>query len=80
MNELAARHGLDQNALIEAWSERAAIRELLGRFSRRAAETFAIGDVEAMFSIGLHCPETQRRMASGGDRVRMATSNGVKRQ
>ncbi len=70
MRELAARHGLDADELIEAWSERAAIRQYLAGFSRNAAEVFAIGDVERMYRIGLHCPETLRRWVAGGDRVR----------
>ena len=69
MLELAARHRRDADELIEAWAERAAIREYLGGFTRRAAETWAIGDVEAMFQIGLHCPEAKRRMLAGGDRM-----------
>jgi hypothetical protein len=68
MRELAARHGLNADDLVEAWSERAAIREHLAGFSRRAAEVFAIGDVERMYRIGLHCPETLRRWAAGGER------------
>jgi len=68
--ELAARHGMNADALVEAWTERAAIREYVAGFSRRAAETWALGDVEAMFCIGLHCPETRKRMVAGGDRIR----------
>ena len=68
MRSLAARHHMDPDELIEAWVERAAIREYLARFSRRAAEVFAIGDVEMMYQIGLHCPETVRRWIAGGDR------------
>lgn len=49
MRELAARHGLDADALIEAWVERAALREHLAQFDQRAAEVFAIGDVERMY-------------------------------
>lgn len=70
MRELAARHGLDADELIEAWGERAAIREHLAQFGRRAAELFAIGDVERMYRIGLHCPETIQRWMAGGDRLR----------
>jgi hypothetical protein len=73
MRELATRHGLDADALTEAWSERAAIREYLAGFGRRAAEVFAIGDVERMHQIGLHCPETRQRWAVGGKRVRPST-------
>lgn len=69
MRELAARHEIDADELTEAWVERAAVREHLAGFSRRAAEVFAIGDVEKMYQIGLHCPETRRRWAAGGDRV-----------
>jgi hypothetical protein len=68
--ELAARHKLDPDELLEAWSERAAIRQYLAGFSRRAAEVWAVGDVEAMYQIGLHCPETRRRMVAGGERMR----------
>lgn len=39
-------------------------------FGRGAAELFAIGDVEQMYRIGLHCPETLKRWAAGGDRRR----------
>jgi hypothetical protein len=70
MRELATRHEIDADELTGAWSERAAIREYLAGFSRRAAEVFAIGDVERMYRIGLHCPETIRRWVAGGDRVR----------
>jgi hypothetical protein len=74
MRDLAARHGLDADELIEAWSERAAIREYLARFGRRAAELFAVGDVERMYRIGLHCPETRQRWVAGGERVRPGRS------
>lgn len=68
VRDLAARHGLNADVLIGAWAERAAIREALAGFGRRAAEAFAIGDVERMHGIGLHCPDTRRRWTSGGDR------------
>ncbi len=61
MVQLAARHQLNEGDLIEAWSERAAIREHVAGFSRRAAELWAVGDVEAMYQIGVHCPESIRR-------------------
>ena len=70
MMELAARHGLSAVSLIEAWAERAAIRQHLAGFSPRAAELFAVGDVEQMYAIGLHCPESLRRWVAGGDRAR----------
>lgn len=70
MRDLATRHGLDADELIEAWGERAAVRQRLAGFSQGAAEVFAIGDVEQMYGIGLHCPETRRRWTVGGDRVR----------
>lgn len=70
MRDLAARHDLDADELIEAWRERVAIRVYLAGFSRCAAELFAIGDVERMYQIGLHCPETLRRWLRGGVRVR----------
>jgi len=70
MRDLAARHGLDADGLIEAWGERAALREYLAGFGRRTSELFAIGDVERLYQIGLHCPETRRRWTAGGDRVR----------
>lgn len=66
--QLAARHQISAADLTEAWHERTAIREHLSGFTRRAAEVFAIGDVEAMFKIGLHCPDTIRRMREGGNR------------
>jgi hypothetical protein len=72
--ELAARHRVDADELLESWSERAAIREYLAGFSRRAAELWAVGDVERMYQIGLHDPETLRRMAAGGDRMRFGYS------
>lgn len=70
MREMAARHELDADELIEAWVERAASREHLAGFGRGAAELFAVGDVEQMYRIGLHCPETLKRWAAGGDRRR----------
>ena len=66
---LAARHRIDADELIEAWEERAAIREYLGGFTRRAVELWAVGDVEAMFRIGLHCDETRARWVAGGERM-----------
>lgn len=70
LRELAVRHGLNADELIEAWGERAAIRQRLAGFSQRAADVFALGDVEQMYRIGLHCPESRRRWIAGGDRVR----------
>jgi hypothetical protein len=70
VRELAVRHGLDAEALVEAWGERAAAREHLAGYRRGAAELFAVGDVERMYQIGLHCPETLRRWVVGGNRVR----------
>lgn len=61
MRSLAKRHGLDAELLIEVWEDRAAAREYHGGFRRQAAELFAIGDVEQLYSIGLHCPESLRR-------------------
>ena len=61
LRDLAVRHGLDADVLIEAWGEQAATRELSAGFRRPTAELFAIGDVERMYRIGLHCPETIRR-------------------
>lgn len=69
MRELAARHRLEVEELIGAWSERAAIREYLAGFGRRAAEVWAVADVERMYRIGLHCPETLRRWVAGGERL-----------
>jgi hypothetical protein len=74
MRDLAARHGLDADELIEAWGERAALREYLAGVRRRTAELFAIGDVERAYRIGLHCPETRRRWATGGERVQPGRS------
>jgi len=74
MRELAARHQLDADELIEAWSERAAMRQYLAGFRRTTAELWAIGDVERMYQIGLHCPETLRRWLRGGNRVRPGRS------
>jgi hypothetical protein len=71
MRELAARHGIPAEVLIEEWNERAAIREYLAGFTRAGAELWAIGDVERIYQIGLHCPETRRRWAAGGRRSRM---------
>jgi len=70
MGELAARHQLDAAELIEAWSERAAMRQYLAGFRRATAELWAIGNVERMYRIGLHCPETRQRWTAGGRRVR----------
>jgi hypothetical protein len=70
--ELAARHRLDVDALLEDWEERAAIREYLGGMSRASAELWAIGDVERMHGLGLHEPGVLQRWAAGGDRVRPA--------
>ena len=70
IHELAARHELDPDELIEAWEERAAIIEYLAGGTRRAAELWAIGEVERMYQIGLHDPEARRRWAAGGQRVR----------
>ncbi len=71
MRGLAARHALDADVLIAAWHERAAIRQYLGGFSRRAAELFAVGDVEQMYQIGLHDPVSVARWIAGGERNRM---------
>jgi hypothetical protein len=68
LHELAARHGIKAEDLIQAWHERAAIREHLAGFGRLAAELFAVGDVERMYAIGLHCPESLKRWVAGGDR------------
>lgn len=68
MRGLAARHKLDAEALIEAWCERVAIRVYLAGFTRRTAELFAVGDVEQMFQIGLHCPVSRQRWVAGGER------------
>jgi len=70
IRELAKRHHFEADELLEAWAERSAIREYLAGFTRRAAELWAIGDVEAMYRIGLHCPETLLRWTAGGDRIR----------
>jgi hypothetical protein len=70
MRELAARHGLQADALIDAWCERAAIREHLAGFGRCAAELFAVGDVEQMYGIGLHCSASVQRWVKGGKRVK----------
>lgn len=70
MRDLASRHRRDPDELIEAWEERAAIREYLGRFGRQAAEVWAIGDVEQMFGLGLHDPAARARWRAGGQRVR----------
>lgn len=73
LRDLAARHA---DVLIEAWSERAAVREHLAQMGRPAAELFAVGDVEQVYQIGLHCPETRRRWLAGGDRVRPGRPRG----
>lgn len=70
MGELAARHQLDADELIETWSERAAIRQYLAGFRRATAELWAIADVERQYQIGVHCPETRRQWMAGGWRVR----------
>lgn len=68
MVQLAARHKLDADELIETWCERVAVRVYLAGFSLRAAELWAVGDVEAMYKIGIHCPESIRRWtAKKGD-------------
>lgn len=69
MKELATRHRVDADALLEAWGERAAIREYLAGFGRCAAELFAVGDVEQMHQIGLHRRACQRRWLAGGQRM-----------
>jgi len=45
-----------------------AIRVYLAGFTRRTAELFAVGDVEQMFQIGLHCPVSRQRWVAGGER------------
>lgn len=72
MCQLAARHNLDASELIEAWGERSAMRQYLAGFSRSAADLWAIGDVEQMYQIGLHCPDTRRILLVGGYRRRTA--------
>jgi hypothetical protein len=47
--ELARARGLDVEAVVEAWTERAAIREYDGGQSRAAAEHDAFDDVQALF-------------------------------
>ncbi len=42
---LARRFGVDEEHLVERWSERAAIREYDGGMSREDAETSALADV-----------------------------------
>lgn len=74
--ELAARHGLEAATIVEAWEERAAIREYDAGTTRCGAELAALHDVEQQFSIGLHCPETRRMMAVGGDRHRPSAATG----
>ena len=74
MRQLAARHSLDADDLIEMWCERAAMRQYLAGFSRSAAELWAIGDVEQLRQIGLHCSETVHLMLTGGRRTRPGTS------
>ncbi len=69
MHELAVRHQLDAEELIEAWEERAAILEILSGCRRQTAELWAIGDVERQYRIGLHDPESLRRWTAGGDRI-----------
>ncbi len=68
MHELAVRHQLDAEELIEAWEERAAILEY-GGVRRATADLWAIGDVERMYRIGLHDPESLRRWTAGGPRI-----------
>lgn len=68
--ELATRHHLDANELLEAWGERAAIRQHLAGFSQPAAELWAVGDIELQYQIGLHCPWTRQSMLAGGMRTR----------
>lgn len=68
--ELAARHDLDADELVEAWSERAAMVQFLAGDTRRGAELEALRMIERQFRIGLHCPEYQRRAIAGGDRAR----------
>lgn len=74
MRQLAARHRLDAEELIEAWLERVAMRQFLAGFGHGAAELWAIGDVERQYQIGLHCPETRRLMLAGGRRLRPGRS------
>lgn len=74
IRELAARHRLDPEELLEAWEERAAIFEFLAGDRRRTAELWAIGEVERMYQIGLHDPEARRRWTAGGQRVRPGRS------
>ena len=74
MRALAVRHELDADALVEAWSERAAVREYLAGFGRNAAELFAVGDVEQMYQIGLHCPASLRSWVAGGERSSVVTT------
>lgn len=73
MIALATRHGIDADTLVEAWGERAAVREYMAGFGRRAAELFAVGDVEQMYKIGLHCPASLRRWVAGGERQSKAS-------
>lgn len=68
MVELATRHSLNPERLVEDWVERAAIREYLGGFSRQGSELWAIGDVERQYQIGLHCPASLKRWIAGGVR------------
>ena len=72
--ELAARHALDADELLEVWGERAAIREYLAGSSRKGAELSALHDVERMFRIGLHCQESLRLATAAGDRKRPAAA------
>lgn len=76
MLALAARHGLKAADLVEAWAERAAIRQYVGGFTRQGAELWAIGDVEQQYQIGLHDPESLRRWTAGGARKAPARSRG----
>jgi len=70
LQQLAARHGLSASVLFEAWAERAAIRQYLAGFTQRGAELWALGDVEQMYAIGLHCPKSLMRWIAGGQRSR----------
>lgn len=50
--ELARTLGVDPDALVEAWAERAAIREYEGGQSRTDAERDALDDVRLAHRIG----------------------------
>jgi len=50
--ELARTLGIDAEALVEQWAERAAIREFEGGQSRADAERAALDDVRAMHRRG----------------------------